>query len=236
MKAAMLVDVFEPSEVLDGINQCIGAVKFPLNSKGLLDYWWRADDWRITIERKASDLVGSIADGSLVDRLRMAIINKGCDEVALLCEGVWVPIGVTTQYFHQSKDGRFFIPGKVYKIPYAFIQHTLYELDKSGVTVYHTNNLAGTIVTLVSLYNGSFEDSSKVLNRYRKPKPVVQERNPYVEQLMSIPGVGEKLAKELVGVYGTPFDVYSLSEEQLTQTAGVGKRLAKEILTRVGRI
>lgn len=233
----MLVDSFEPVDILNGLSQSIDAIRFPLNARGLLDYWWKANDHSITVERKEiKDFIGSLNDGSLVDRLRMAIQNKTADEIALLVEGVYTPHGTGVQVWKQSNNGKFFFRYRTYaKCSHKRIQAALYSLDKAGCTIYHTDDVDGTITTLVALYDGSQDPECKMLDKYRKPKPVLQEYNPYVEQLMSIPGLGEEKAKELVLVCGTPYDVYSKELDELAQIAGVGKKLAGQILRAVGR-
>lgn len=234
----MFIDTYEPPSVEEGLNQSIEVIRFPLNSKGLLDYWWKVDGRAITIERKEiKDFMGSLDDGSLVDRLRLAIENKAADEIALLIEGVYTPYGTGTQVWKLSNNNKFYFRYRVYaKCSYNRIQSVLYSLDKAGCTIYHSSGLEGTANLLVALYKGSHAPESKLLDKYYKPKPVVKKRDVFVEQIMSVPGIGEDKAKELIAVCGTPFDIYNMDIEDLAHVAGIGHRIAEQILRTVGRL
>jgi len=232
----LLVDVFEPIEILNFLSQSVDVKVSPLNAGGLLDYFW-VTDHSITIERKSvGDLIGSIKDDSLEKRLILGL--QHADECGLLVEGFMSPHGKGTVWWKSVKGGKFQVPYRTYATPYHEIQAVLYRYDKLGISCYHTSDYFSTAVTLVSTYNNSKKDEHRTFQRYLKKKPNIMKPNPYIETLMGLSGVqvGEVRAKALIKEFGTPFGVFCQDGIDLMQVDGIGKKLAEDILRSIGRL
>ena len=226
-----LIDVFEPMEIDEFLSSHIPIERFPLNSHGLLDFCW-ATDHKITIERKsASDLIGSMIDGSLEERLKLGL--KNADEIALLSEGIMTPDKKGVVVWCETKDKRFFFKHRLNKISYLEIMAFFYRLDKEGVTVYQTPTLDATCKFLLAAYNNSKKDEHLTFRRYLRAKPHTLDQDPYMQNIMSIMGIGVEWAKELLTVYETPWAIYHAGFDELVEI--VGEIKAKQIWKGIGR-
>lgn len=226
-----LVDTFEPMRIYEFLSSSVPAERYPLNSHGLLDFFWITDH-RITLERKsASDLLSSMVDGSLEERLKLGF--KNADEIGLVSEGVMTPDKKGTAIWCETKDKKFFFKQKILKVSYLEVAAFIWRLDKEGVTTYPTADLEGTCHFLLAAYNNSKKDEHMTFRRYLKSKPYIKEQDPYMQNLTSIFGIGVEKAKELLLVYGTPLAVYTADLEELIGI--LGEAAAKKVLKGIGR-
>ena len=232
----LLLDIFESVELERLLQQSVDVQRMSLNSMGFADVLIYAHDGhRIQIENKQVDeLLGGL--DSCEDQLRRQY--EKAEESALLVRGIAVPDVDGIQTFRESTKGRqIFHKNRKYKQSYAGYRAWLWGLDKVGITVVEVPSLTAAAVETIAIYNFAQKAEHGTLHRYIKPKIFVKDRNPHVLMLMGVPGanIGEKMAKELLRVFGTPFDVFCRSVEELSEVERMGPQLARRLLRGVGR-
>ncbi len=250
----LLVDIYEPQEIQNIIQQVIPTIRMTLNhaTEGYADYlWFGIDGHRIQVERKQAGEILSSLD-SVEEQLGREL-NNGVEETILLIEGVCGPVSGlsrTTQTFIKPKSSKgrpLLIPGKVFKVNYVGLQAWKSQLDKAGITIVETFDWEATALTLVALYNNSQKAEHTTLRRYIKAHITVQPFNEHVITLMGIRGVnlGEARARALIERYGTVWYTLSQEIEDLAETlvgdeTKVKKRLglttAKKLMMAIGRL
>lgn len=227
----LMIDIYEPMEIYEFLSSNIPANREPINSWGLCDFYW-VTDHKITLERKsASDLIGSIVDGSLEERLKLGF--KNADEVGLISEGIFTPCKGGTSIWCQSKDGKLYFKQRTLKVSYLEVAALLYRLDKEGITTYCTADLDSTSRFLLAAYNNSKKDEHLTFRRYLKPKPHYTDQDPFLRNIMSISGIGIDKAQALLLVYDTPWKVYNADIAFLA--AIIGDSAAKKLLKGIGK-
>ena len=231
----MLVDVFEPEEIIPLLRQSIPVERDNLNTKGYADYFWNACDLHtIQVERKQNgELLGSL--DAVESQLRRQY--GAADENILLVEGFIIPAPQGCATIKRSKDGRFFIIDRTWDCSYSGLISWFYQLDKSGITLYNSASLQSSAAILAALYRNSLKPEHTTLTRYIKSKIYLEDHNPHVLSLMGIEGanLGEKRAKALIDKFGTLWEVLSREESELCQVEGIGPGLARGLLKSIGR-
>jgi ERCC4-type nuclease len=118
----------------------------------------------------------------------------------------------------------------------------LRSLDRVGITTHSTINEEDTARLLVAFHNNDQKQPEEhtVLNRYIRPRVVIQERNPLVKALIGMSwayqlGIGEEKAKSLATRYKTLYDLNMAEVHELCQCAGIGKVIAEKLLRALGR-
>ena len=214
----LIVDSFEPTkDIIPLLQQSIPVTIYDLNLDGYADYFWTANDLHtIQAERKQNGEL--LADMDHVEVQLRKQYDKA-EENLLIIEGFIIqsPQGCLT--LKRSRDGRFFYTDREYRSRYGELLSWLYQLDKSGITVYFTPDLQGTASLLVALYNNSQKEEHTTLNRYLKPKIYLAEHNPQVINLMYLQGanLGEERAKALIERFGTLWGVLIQDVEVLQE-------------------
>lgn len=233
----ILLDVFEPKELERLLSQSAQVSRIALNSMGYADVMFTAHDGhRIQIENKqAEELLGAGLNG-VEEQLRRQVNNA--EESMLLIRGIIVPAVDGCQVYRQSTSGSIFHKSRKYKkTNYSGYRAWCWRLDKAGVTVIEVPDINAAAVTIGAIYGNSQKADHATFQRYIKPKPYVEDYDPFVLTLMGIvmpaPGIGEKKAKELLEVYGTPWAVYCRSEDELSDV--IGRALARKLLEAIGK-
>ena len=232
----LLIDVFEPiSDIVPLLKQSISVEVDNLNSRGFADYFLNAFDLHtIQFERKQNgELLGDMdgVENQLKKQYSMA------DESYLIIEGFIIPSPKGCIALKPSKNLKFFIAEREYRVNYAGLVAWKYQLDKAGITVVETPHLAGTASLLVAIYKSAQESEHSTLRRYIKEKIYIPGENPYIKSLMGIVGanLGEKRATALIDAFGTMWRVLLAEEEELCQVEGIGRGVARSLLKAVGR-
>lgn len=233
----LLVDTFEPTgDIVPLLQQSIPVTISNLNLNGYADYFLNSiDAHTIQAERKQNgELLGSL---NMVEMQLRKQYNKA-DENILIIEGFIIPSAGGCMTLKRSKDSRFFYQDREYKTSYSAYLTWIYRLDKSGIWVSTTPDLAGTASLLVSIYKNSQKLEHTTLNRYLKEKIYIEEQNPHVLSLMGLhgAGLGEEKAKALIERFGTVWGVLIQNEDTLQEVKGIGEILAHRILHSIGRI
>jgi DNA excision repair protein ERCC-4 len=147
-------------------------------------------------------------------------------------------------------DGRLFAQASAlassYRKPYIIVEGDVTEVSKlvknlasyygaiASVTLaydlrlMHTANADETALAIAALVRNSRARPIPpgLLQAPPKSKDEAQQQLYFVS---SLPGVGMKLAKRMLGRYGTPRRVVSLTEAQLSMIPGVGAKRASKI-------
>ena len=234
----VFVDVHEPEELQELIDQVVPTCRTSLNSSGLADYLWLAiDGHRVQVERKQMGEILSDLDGC-EEQLRRHLSN-GVEETILVYEGLFEPLAgikIATQVWGKAEGKRHIIvPKHRYDVSYTGIMSWFYQLDKSGITVINTFDYKATAYCLTAWYKSSQKKEHTTLSRYIKPKVFIQEYNNHVLNLMSIKGanIGEERAKAIIERYGTFWQAIHQPAEDLAETMVGNKRLGMATVTKL---
>lgn len=237
------MDVHEPIEVKQLLEQSVQVSVIPLNQHGFADYHWVAvDGHTIQVERKQIDEILGGLDH--VEEQLTREIGKA-DETILLYEGTvshYHDVRPSVRSWKLTKGGKVVAPHHTYHISYTGLQAWFYQLDKSGITVFHTFDVYHTARAIVAWYNSSQKLEHTTLKRYIKDKAYSSDRNPHILNLMNIKGggIGEEYAKALIDRFGTFWSVVNQTVDILAETR-VGKRAlgtsaAIKLLKAIGRL
>ena len=248
----LLIDIFEPVQVRELLSQSVEVSQIPLNQQGYADYHWTAvDGHTIQVERKQIDEILGGLD-HVEEQLSREVVKA--DETILVCEGLaehYHDAIPSVRSWRMAKTGRVMVPHHTYHMSYAGLEAWLYQLDKAGISTFHTFDYICTARALVAWYNSTQVAEHSTLRRYIKDRvyiPRSQERinpgarNPHILNLMNIKGggVGEETARALVERFGTFW--YTITQEPgvLAETI-IGRRKfgesgARKLLRSIGRL
>lgn len=236
----LIVDIHEPEDATKKFEtQQIQTLVIGLNSAGLADYAWVATDGHIIqLERKQNnELLASLDDVERQLRQQYGLAQEN----GLLIEGLTAPIttsrGTFCGVYKLTQDRKFAALTDKSGIPYREFVAWCYRLDKSGVTVYQTVDWDDTVQTIAALFRNSQKPEHTTLQRYIKPKITLQDYNPHILMLMSIPNclMGEVRARALIDRFGTFWNVIHATESELCSVVGIGQKLTRQILRGVGK-
>ena len=231
----LLIDIHEPKLIVDLLKQSIPDVYVTsLNTDMKADYYWMGvDGHTIQIERKQwGELVGEF------DRIE-EIIRKymdNSDEMYLLMEGVARPtqIGVEALEIYGKK----IVKSHIFKRRYSEVMSWLWQLDKSGITVFNTFDEASTAIAISAFYKNSMKLEHTTLQRYIKHKNQAWHPNPHVQNLIDVFGanIGPVRAEAAVRAFGTYWNVINQNIDSLSCVEGWGSKTAEQLLRAIGRI
>lgn len=233
----ILVDSFEPEQMLLLIRHSENSTRMALNARGRADYFFTAcDGHSIQIERKQAAELLSEGLSEVEDQLRRQYPNA--DESILLIEGVIGPSEKGCAAYRRAKDGKVFYRQRSVRTSYSGLMAWIWRLDKSGISVYFTSDLAGTAKAITAIYRSAQKEEHKTLNRYVKPKIYLADLDPFIKTLMGIEGVdlGEKLATRLIEEFGCPINVMLADEEELQEIEGIGPGIVRQLMDALGRV
>jgi hypothetical protein len=243
MSVNIVMDKFGfPSEVISEIEQQIPVAQTVLGGTGLLDCCWTAfDNHMITLERKAiGDFVNRVDD--LEIQLRNAFTKA--DEVALLIEGVLIPIDdkCCFRFYQSHKSNAFFPADQIVNRPYKYYMGFIYRLDKLGVTTYWTANGHGTAQAMIEFVQASNKAEYTTFKRYIRKKPSIPYNDDPLEnvkgkqivKLMGM-GLGEKQAETLINKFGTVWQVIHADRKAMLGN-GIGDTTLDKFFEGLGRV
>jgi ERCC4-type nuclease len=235
---SVLVDVYEPDYLANLLSAFMQVQRVNLVTRGLCDiFWFAIDGHSITIERKSwLDLLNSL--DRLQKQLRTA--TNHADEVGLIVEGVAVPLdGGEIALYEQGKNDKYLRQMKISGTKYNNIMAYLWELDKNGISVYHTSTIKGTAWALKAFVDNSQKTEHTLLKHYVRTRQIKWQSNPMVETIMAIKDedgyiIGEKKAIEMAEQIGTLWDIIHLTPEAIAFACrGIGLSTAKRLIKAV---
>lgn len=130
--------------------------------------------------------------------------------------------------------------GHMYQVSCKMYAAWLLQLDKAGITVFHTVNYLDTATTLVAFYTNMQKLEHTTLQRYIKPKIQVRDLNPHVQALINLSqayklDIGEVKATAIMEEFGDLFNVMIANGDDLGKVKGVGKKTIDGLFEKIGR-
>jgi len=211
----ILVDKFEPQEVLEALSEHARQASMDTG-----DYaFTTCSGQSVLIERKqVSDLLHSLSTGRLMDQLRRIIIES--DIPILLVEGF---ITITKDGFVRYRAGKS-------RWRYTSVQNLILTAQLSGVYLIQSPSQYNTPRIILSLYKYFQKPEHTSLVRQKVFTVFPKDRDyKRAEMLMSLPGVGVEIATRMVERFGTPMTAFSASDEELNEVGGLGPKKIKAI-------
>ena len=227
------VDVHEPIEVSEGLQRYhIIVSRQNLVPKGFADiYWVGYDNITYTLERKTAEQVVSEMGYRLDEQLTKH--TQHVNEVGLIIEGIATPLeGGGTQFWEQHKGGEAFFRGRTSPVGFEAYSAYLWRLDKQGIAVYNFANLDALCLGVASIISNTNKSEHRGLGNYRKSHKITRDITPQEQLLMSLPGVGPKIAQRILEQYATPFNFF----EAGVPVKGLSQAKYEEIMKMIGRL
>lgn len=221
--ALVILDVFEAKETELYLAKTLQVVRQNMVPLGLGDIVWNHGLME-SLEHKTIEQAMTEMGGRLDDQLMKH--SQHADNVGLVIDGVVVPVpGERACYLYRyDKISRILKPqmdshkkGKPTqkKIPVSWEswQAYVWRLDKEGFTVYQAPHLEAMCLAVSAYVHNSFKPDHSTFKRYQKTSPIIHEEADkpiynYIKTLMIHTGIGEAVARRLLEVYGTPWQVF----------------------------
>lgn len=260
----MLIDIAEPDDLEQLIQQAVSTTRMSLNQSKRADYYFGGADsktyqfCRVQINELLSDI-----DSQEHELVRY---YNNADQNGLIIEGIASPVAIqlgrslkslgTTVKFGKKHlaqlpyatftypiaDNGFSYDNKMYQHSKSKLTAWRWRLEMCGIIVIDTTNYIDTAMTLVAIYQNCQkpDEEHSTLNRYFRPRIHLQEPNPFVSAMMAVGrayelDIGEEKAKSIAKRFGSMIDVVECEVSDLTKCAGIGKATAEKILRALGR-
>lgn len=256
----ILVDIYEPDEILKLIEQSAPVTKLPLNQAHRSDYYFGGEDSKTRqFSRKQSDeILGNLDEAE--DQLRDYYNNA--DENSQVIEGLItsVPLMVSRKtdksisirkqfqtghgglFSYKISESGFIYDETAWPITSTMFDAWLFRLEQAGITTYFTENYIRTAKLLVAIYRNCQKppEEHETLQRYIRPRITIKEHDPFVKAMISLSsiyklGIGEKTAVKIAKKYSSLLDLAMAEVNEICQVEGIGKSTAEKILTCIGR-
>jgi hypothetical protein len=232
----ILVDVHEPAIIKLQLQKTLHVVSNANEPMGIADYWWNNGQIQMWERKKSRELlseIGGILDTQLL-KYKAAHPDAG---IGIIQEGFITPSeeGRCQLWKKTKSKGKrtryLFTQGPVVPMDYVAYRAFIYRREMEGIPVIITEDERDTAWTLSAILYNSMKSDHVGLRRYVTTK--VDKENPYITCLMKHPGIGEKTATELVGSFGSPWNIYRLPYPALAEF--VGEVIANTIFQNIGR-
>lgn len=248
-------DTAEPEALIKYIQQSVAVTVTSLNQNSIADYQFTAiDGHSVQVNRtQAGELLGDI--DSFEDELRR--YYHSADETFAIIEGIISPYKLSTirttanislramappgsLYAYRVSDTGFIVTERAYDISNKMFKAWLLQIDKAGITVYHTINYVDTAAALVAFYTNLQKTEHTTLQRYIKPKIQVRDLNPHVQALINLSqayklDIGEVKATAIMEEFGDLFNVMIANGDDLGKVKGIGKKTIDGLFEKIGR-
>ena len=227
-----IVDIHEPLEVVLGLQKYqIITGRQNLVPKGYADIYWKGfNGISYTLERKTASQVVSEMGYRLDEQLTKH--TQYVNEVGLIIEGIVTPLsGGGCQFWQCSDDGKAFFQARTSPVGYEALVAYLWRLDKQGIAVYVFPDLDSLCLGVASIISNTNKSEHRGLGNYRKTNKIRRDITPQEQFLMALPGVGPKIAKNILDQYGTPFNFF----EAGVPIKGLSQAKYRQIMKMIGR-
>jgi ERCC4-type nuclease len=195
------------------------------------------DNNAVGIERcEINNFVQKLASGEL--EAQMYRCASEFSTTVLLIEGIYNHTSGFLTTFREGDRG-YFRNRISPHLRYDAVLASMLRLSEFGIELVHTPNFNCSMIAVSLLYIQRTEstDLSMLFRKIRTVKlPVKLSSNPAVPKLMALGSrVPEKVAIELIGKYGSIWNVLHTPDEELLQIKGFGKGLLESIKKGVGK-
>lgn len=131
------------------------------------------------------------------------------------------------------------VSGRSHQISPKLFKAWLLQLDKTGITVFHTINFVDTAASIVAFYENLQKTEHTTLQRYIKPKIHIKSRNPHVQALINLSqpyklDIGETKAQAIIDYFGNLSNVLMSDVKTLCEVEGIGKTIATKLIDAIG--
>lgn len=240
----MLVDQFEPNNIVQLLRQSLPVVTYPhpLNAQGYADYLWKT--WNSTCEqcerKQATEIISDM--NGVEDQIRQQLQRHPEIDHWLIVEGIVEPAlrGLWTlkakPYKGQSPEMVKYEPDRNHKaVPFEKYEGWLTGIERMGVRVRRTNDYSGTAMVLAEMFKSS-QTASTTFNRHLKPL-IPFHPDPQVMTLMGAykADIGPVLGEALVKEFDTVANIISLNPETIAELIPrMGVEKARKLLRSFG--
>jgi len=258
----IMVDEFEPDNILKLIRQVVPAVVAPLNRTNFSDYFFGGyDGTTFQFSRKqAGELVGNIdeAEAQLVDYYHNADVNYQLVEGLILplpIKGIDIRdhskvgasirelgLGQKLYCYAIQPNGKIEHGDSFSTLPISALYAWLHRLDRAGISTLFTANWTETAKLLTILYNNEQKppEEHTTLQRVIKPRITIKKPEPLLKALIFMSdayklGIGAKKAQAICDNFVNLIDIAMADVDELSQCPGIGKTIAKKLLAALGR-
>jgi len=221
--ALVVLDVFEAKETELYLVKTLQVVRQNLVPLGLGDIVWNCGQLE-SLEHKSIEQAMTEMGGRLDDQLMKH--SQNADNVGLVIDGIVIPVpGERACYLYRyDKITKTLKPQmethkrgkptqKKIGIAWETWQAYVWRLDKEGFTVYQAPHLEAMCLAVSAFVHNSLKPDHQTFKRYQKTSPIIHEEADkpiynYIKTLMIHTGIGETVARRLLEVYGTPWQVF----------------------------
>lgn len=244
------IDLSEPEEIVNLVQQSVDVSLEPLNQRGLSDYFFTALDGGT--EQYSRKQAGELLSNMDEAERQIQSYYSNADRNYQIVEGIISPTRIPLKKkkvsvkfhtetsdilwtYHVALNG-FIYGERAYKVSYRKYQSWLYQLDKLGVSTFFTMNYIQTARLLVAHYQNSQKLDHTTLRRYIKPKVEIRQHDPLVRALVHLSTawglkIGEAKATAIRDAgYTSVTELSKATIKELTQIDGIGRVLAKRLL------
>ena len=220
----LYIDHFEPDQVsaLLARSGKVPAIQVPLNTWGKADYYLvdSAGNERMGERKQLSE---ALSDLDAVEEQLNKHLGE-CQELILLVEGVGIPTPHGVQTYTYA-DGQW-SPGYAHTrqpqlwARWAGFKHSLRH--SAGIIVEEVSHWYCTVQFLHTWFIKSMDPTSTTLRRYVIPHIPPMHKDPQVDNLCRLKGVGigERTAIQLIGEFVTVYGVMTASYTDLVGVMG----------------
>lgn len=213
------------------------------------DLIWATDQLTYGVELKSvSDFFASLWSGESGERLEWQLdgLRRLVDVPILGIHGLLIPHGAEYA-IHQEP---FFIaphtPGRTAvmspvlretRMRVSSVEGFLASIVQQGVVVVYRPRKRDLLDALAAFYLESAKDERTTFNHHLtagKVKDEDPQLSKFLTLLVGIDGLGEKRARELLKVFGTPSGVFNAEDKELMKVEGVGKTTVVKIREALG--
>ncbi|MBI3036333.1 hypothetical protein HYY73_01050 [Candidatus Woesearchaeota archaeon] len=159
--------------------------------------------------KRSSDFVNSIVDGRLLRQLRE--MKESFERPVLIIEGADEHDLYSIRNVHPNA-----IRGMLAAIAVGY-----------GIPILHSRNPRDTAGLIVAIAKREMENNVPQPAMHAKKPATLKEQQEYV--ITSLPGIELKLARALLGKFGSVAEIINASEEQLQKVELIGPKKAADI-------
>lgn len=254
----ILIDVSEPRDIENLLQQSVPVARIPLNSTDRSDYYFGGEDGKTRqfSRKQAGEILADIDEAEtqlrkyynsadennqivegLISSVPLTKRNKSLEAISIRRQS-----RPTTLFSYKVGENGFIYDEHAWNVSATMFYAWVFQLDQAGITTYYTENYIGTARLLTAIYKNCQKppEEHTTLQRYIRPHIVLRDHNPFIMSLMSLSrayelNIGEDKASKIAEKYSNFFDIAMAPVDELCEIEGIGKGTAEKLLKAVGR-